>query len=305
MSDLGAGKKVLVSGGSGFIGRVVCARFSAAGWQVSTLTRGADEPAKNRIHWDPAAGELDAASVSGFDAVVHLAGESIVGRWTDKKKQSVMQTRREGTALLATAAATAASKPGVFISASAIGFYGSRGDEVLTEDSGNGDGFLAEVCAAWEQGTAPASDAGIRVVNLRIGLVLGKDGGIISNTSVPFKLGVGGKLGSGRQWYSWVSVDDVAGAALFAAEHDTLRGPVNVVAPNPVTNAEFTKAYGKVLGRPTFMAVPSFVLKTLAPEMADQMLLASQKISSKQLQQAGFEFADPELAPALQHILSS
>ncbi|MBJ7348437.1 MAG: NAD-dependent epimerase/dehydratase family protein, partial [Thermoleophilaceae bacterium] len=204
MSDSGAGKKVLVSGGSGFIGRVVCERFSAADWQVSTLTRGADDPAKHRIHWDPAAGELDASSVSGFDAIVHLAGESIVGRWTDKKKQSVMQTRREGTALLATAAATAASKPAVFISASAIGFYGSRGDEVLTEDSGNGDGFLAEVCSAWEQGTAPASDAGIRVVNLRIGLVLGKGGGIIGNTSTPFKLGVGGKLGSGDQWYSWV-----------------------------------------------------------------------------------------------------
>ena len=293
-------KRVLVTGASGFIGGHIVEALKSRGDTVTIVTRG---PAREgSIHWDPSTRDLDAASLEGFDAVVHLAGATIAGLWTDKKKREIIDSRRDGTLLITEALAGMQNKPGVFVSSGAIGIYGSRGDEILTEDSGVGEGFLAEVVDTWEQAAQPARDAGIRTVNLRLGLVIGKDGGMMKPMMLPFKLGVGGKLGSGEQWWSWVTIDDVVAAFLFAIDNPEVAGAYNVAAPNPVTNAEFTKTFGKVISRPTFLPAPKFALKTVAGEMADEMLLASQRIDSAKLLQAGFEFGDTELRPALQRL---
>ena len=296
--------KVLITGAGGFLGRAIGDRLGDAGWEVWTLSRAPASDAERRIHWDPGVGELDASTVDGFDAVVHLAGESLVGVWTSGKKQAIVKSRSVGTLLLAEALAVVGHKPGVLVTASAIGYYGSRGDEMLSEDSGNGDGFLAEVCEIWESAARPALDAGIRVVNLRIGLVLGRRGGMMRRLLPAFRLGLGGKLGGGRQWWSWVTIDDVVGATLFAVENEALDGPVNVVAPNPVTNAEFTKTLGGTMHRPTVFAVPGFALKAVAREAADEMLLASQRVSGEKLAQAGYDFRHKELSAALDDILN-
>lgn len=296
-------KKVLITGAGGFLGRAIGDRLGDGGWEVWTLSRGPASDDDRRIHWDPEQGELEASAVDGFDAVVHLAGEPLVGIWTSGKKRAIVESRRRGTRLLAEAVAAAGRKPGVLVSASAIGYYGSRGDELLSEDSGNGEGFLAEVCEAWESAAQPARDAGIRVVNLRIGLVLGRHGGMMQRMLPAFRFGLGGKLGDGDQWWSWVTIDDVVGATVFAVENDSLSGPVNVVAPDPVTNAEFTKTLGGVVHRPTVFAVPGFALKAVAREVADEMLLASQRVSGEKLERAGYEFRHRDLAAALDEIL--
>jgi uncharacterized protein (TIGR01777 family) len=293
-------KRVLVSGASGFIGGHITKALKSRGDEVVTLTRG---PAREgSVHWDPSTRELDSASLEGFDAVVHLAGATIAGLWTDKKKREIIDSRRDGTLLLTETLAATSAKPGAFISSGAIGIYGSRGDEVLNEQSGVGEGFLAEVVDEWEKAAQPARDAGIRTVNLRIGLVLGADGGMMKTIKTPFKLGVGGKLGSGEQWWSWVTVDDVVKAFLFAIDNPQVDGPYNLAAPNPVTNAEFTKTFGSVISRPTFLPAPKFALKTVAGEMADEMMLASQRVDSSKLRDAGFEFEDSELKPALEKL---
>jgi uncharacterized protein (TIGR01777 family) len=295
-------KKILISGAAGFIGTPLTDLLTERGDTVVKLTRGPS--GDGVIHWDPAAGELDAAAVDGFDSVIHLAGESIAGLWTKKKKQAIVSSRRDGTTLLAEALAATDNKPESFISSSAIGLYGSRGDEVLKEDSGVGEGFLADLVKIWEDSAQPARDAGIRVVNLRLGLVTAESGGMMGPMKPAFKLGVGGKLGDGEQWWSWVTLDDVVNAFVYAVDNPGLTGPFNVAAPNPVTNAQFTKSLGAVLHRPTFLPAPKFALKTFAGEMADEMLLASQRIDSSKLSDAGFEFADTELDPALKKIFS-
>lgn len=295
-------KKILISGAGGFIGCPLTELLTARGDTVVKLTRGPS--ADGAIHWDPAAGELDAAELAGFDAIVHLAGEPIAGLWTAKKKRAVMDSRRDGTRLLAEAAAGLDDKPECFVSASAIGIYGSRGDEQLAEDSGTGEGFLAEVVDTWENSARPARDAGIRVVNLRLGLVIAASGGMMGPLKPQFKLGLGGKLASGEQWWSWVTLDDVLRAFVFAIDHPELSGPYNVAAPNPVTNAEFTKSLAHALHRPAFLPAPKFALKTFAGEMADEMLLASQRIESSKIAAAGFEFEDVELDPALARLFS-
>lgn len=293
-------KKILVSGAGGFIGTPLTDLLRDRGDEVTVLTRGAAR--EGAVHWDPSTRELDPAAVAGFDAVIHLAGESIAGLWTGKKKQAIMESRKVGTSLLTDALAAADPKPGVFISSSAIGIYGSRGDEPLKEDAGVGEGFLADVVSTWEDAAQPARDAGIRTVNLRLGLVTAKSGGMMGPMKPAFKLGVGGKLGSGEQWWSWVTLDDVVRAFVFALDNESVNGAYNVAAPNPVTNLEFTKALGKELHRPTFLPAPKFALKAVAGEMADEMLLASQRVDSAKLAGAGFEFSDTELEPALARI---
>lgn len=292
--------KVLISGATGFIGVPLTAKLRERGDEVTVLTRSA--AGDGRVHWDPEAGELDPADVAGFDAVIHLAGESIAGLWTEKKKRAIMNSRREGTRLLSEAIAASDPKPAVFVSSSAVGIYGDRGDEVLTEDSGVGEGFLADVVKVWEESAQPARDAGIRTVNLRIGIIVAESGGMMSKVKPLFKLGAGGKLGSGKQWWSWVSIDDVVGAFIHAIDTDSMNGAYNVAAPNPVTNAEFTKDLGKALHRPTFLPAPRFALKLTAREMADEMLLASQRVDTTKLAETGFSFRDPELPAGLQRI---
>jgi uncharacterized protein (TIGR01777 family) len=295
-------KNILISGAAGFIGTPLTDLLTDRGDTVVRLTRGPG--GDGVIHWDPAAGELDASAVNGFDSVIHLAGETIAGLWTKKKKQAIVESRRAGTTLLAEALAGAEQKPESLISSSAIGIYGSRGDEVLTEDSGVGDGFLAELVKTWEDSAQPARDADIRVVNLRLGLVTAASGGMMGPMKPAFKLGVGGKLGDGEQWWSWVTIDDVVRAFVYALDNPAISGAYNVAAPNPVTNAQFTKSLGKAMHRPTFLPAPKFALKTVAGEMADEMLLASQRIDSTKIDAAGFEFLDTELDPALARIFN-
>jgi uncharacterized protein (TIGR01777 family) len=296
------GKRILVSGAGGFIGPPLVDLLRDRGDEVVTLTRG---PARDGvIHWDPQARELDPATLEGFDAVVHLAGESIAGLWTKKKKQSIIGSRRDGTLLLTESLAGLERKPEVFISSSAIGIYGSRGDETLTEDSGVGKGFLADVVSTWENSAQPARDVGIRTVNLRLGLVTARSGGMMGPMKPVFKLGVGGKLGDGQQWWSWVTLDDVVRAFVHAIDTPSVNGPYNVAAPNPVSNEEFTKQLGHALHRPTIFPVPKFAINLVAGEMADEMLLASQRIDGSKIESTGFVYSDTELEPALARIFA-
>jgi uncharacterized protein (TIGR01777 family) len=238
-----------------------------------------------------------------FDAVVHLAGESIVGRWTPEKKARILESRAKGTRLLCESLADLRSRPIVLVSASAIGYYGDRGDQVMDEESSAGSLFLSKVAKAWEAATDAARRNGIRVVNLRIGFVLGKAGGGLATMLLPFKLGVGGRVGSGRQYMSWIAIDDVVGAISHAILSDSLRGPVNAVAPNPVTNREFTKTLGRVLWRPTIFPLPAFAARLVMGEMADDLLLASTRVKPSRLLSSGYEFRFPQLEGALRHVL--
>ncbi len=242
--------------------------------------------------------------VSGFDAVVHLAGESIVGRWTAEKKQAIRNSRAQGTRNLATALARAESKPKVFVCASAVGFYGSRGDELLREESPAGQGFLPAVCREWEVASRIAAEAGIRTVNIRIGLVLSAKGGALGKMLRPFKLGLGGRIGSGRQWWSWIHVDDIVGGIQQAIRTESLSGAVNLVAPNAVQNVEFTKVLASVLGRPAFFPVPEFALRLAFGQMAaEELLLASQRVEPGKLGSSGYEFRFRELRAALESLV--
>ena len=293
-----AAMRVAVSGASGFIGEAVVRRLQAAGHQVSRMVRGTAKAGE--IHWIPA-GALETEPLEGFDAVIHLAAENISGRWTHSKKARILNSRVQGTLTIAAMLARLQRKPKVLVSASAIGFYGSRGDETLDESSASGPDFLAEVARQWESATEAASRAGIRVALLRFGVVLGASGGAMKQMLRPFKMGVGGRIGSGRQWMSWVTLEDAAGAVEHAIANPSVRGPVNVVAPNPVTNAEFTKTLGEVLKRPTVFPMPEFAVKLAFGEMGEALLLGSQRVVPKRLQETGYRFQFPELKSALEH----
>ena len=285
------------------IGHALLTFLAADGHKIVCLTRSAAPAHGRHISWDPVAGIIDAKDLEDFDAVVHLAGESIVGRWTPEKKARILDSRVKGTRLLCESLAHLRSRPIVLVSASAIGFYGDRGDRVLNEESPAGALFLSEVAKAWEAATEPARRNGIRVVNLRIGFVLSQAGGGLTAMLLPFKLGVGGRVGSGRQYVSWIAIDDVVGAISQAILSDALHGPVNAVAPNPVTNREFTNTLGRVLGRPTIFPLPAFAAHLVMGEMADELLLASTRVEPKRLLATGYEFKFPQLAGALRHVL--
>ncbi|MFZ3266376.1 MAG: TIGR01777 family oxidoreductase [Terriglobales bacterium] len=299
-------ERVLVTGASGLIGAALLPSLEQAGAEVIRLVRG---PAGKvgEISWDPMAeagtGLLPTA-VSGFDAVIHLAGESIVGRWAEAKKKAIRESRVRGTRNLATALAQTASKPKVFVCASAIGFYGDRGEEVLTEESASGQGFLPEVCREWEEASRIASEAGIRTVNLRTGLVLSGKGGALAKMLTPFKLGLGGRIGSGKQWWSWIHVDDMVGAILHVSRTEPLSGALNMVGPNPVRNAEFTKVLASVLARPAFFPVPGFALGLAFGGIAAQELfLSSQRVKPSKLEASGYVFRFEDLRAALESLV--
>ncbi|HYG82213.1 MAG TPA: TIGR01777 family oxidoreductase [Pyrinomonadaceae bacterium] len=295
--------KIVVTGASGLVGSRLVPSLEAKGHEVLRLVRNA--PAGPReVRWDPSKGTVDAAALEGVDAAVHLAGENLAeGRWTEEKKRRIRESRVKGTKLISETLAGLARKPEVLVSASAVGFYGDRGAEVLTEESAPGDDFLADVCREWERATAAAEGAGIRVVHTRFGVILSGEGGALKKMLFPFRMGVGGKLGSGRQYVSWVAIDDAVGAIEYALENKRLRGPVNVVAPQPVTNYEFTKALGGALSRPTIFPVPVFALRLLFGEMADATLLASQRADPSRLKESGYVFKHPDITGALRHVL--
>ncbi|MEA2973621.1 MAG: uncharacterized protein QOG82_2079 [Actinomycetota bacterium] len=295
---------VAVTGSNGLIGAALVEALEGDGHQVSRLVRGA-ATSPNELHWSPSAGTIDAAGLEGHDAVVHLAGVGIGDhRWTDDHKRAVLDSRVQGTTLLATTLARLDRPPKVLASASAVGYYGDTGDRAVTEADGPGTGFLADVVQQWEQATAPAADTGIRVARFRSGVVLTDRGGALDKQLLPFKMGLGGRVGSGEQYLSWISLDDEVAAIRHLLTTDTIAGPVNLTAPNPVTNAEFTKALGTVLGRPTVMPVPKIALHTMfGKEMVAEMLLAGQRVLPAVLQASGFAFVDPEIEAALRRIL--
>lgn len=296
--------KVLITGASGLIGRALVDALEKRGDEPVPVTRSASA-GDSAVRWDPQGGELDPSDVSGWDAVVHLAGEGIGDkRWTETHKARVLDSRVRGTTLLTETLAEVDRPPAVLISASAVGFYGNRGDEVLTEQSEGGDDFLSDVCRQWEEATQPARDAGIRVATIRSGLVMTPEGGIFPRTLLPFRLGVGGRLGRGSQWWPWITLQDEIAAILYVLDDDGLSGPVNLSAPNPVTNAEFTRTLARVLRRPGVFSVPSAALKLiLGVEMASELLLVSQRVLPQKLLDGGFAFADPDLEPALRTML--
>jgi len=296
--------RVAVSGSVGLIGAEVVSALSAAGSEVVRLVRRDPAPGERAVRWDPHKGIADPAGLSGLDAVVHLAGENIAaGRWNAARKAAIRESRVEGTRLLCDAIAALPEPPKTMVCASAIGYYGDRGDELLTEESPAGTGFLPDVCREWEAATAPAAKKGIRVVTLRFGVVLTPKGGALSRMLPPFRMGIGGVLGSGKQYVSWIAIDDLSGIVLHVLSNGDLRGPVNAVAPRPVTNREFTETLGRMLSRPTPFPVPAFALRLAVGEMADALLLASARVVPRRLEETGYRFRFPELSGALRHLL--
>lgn len=294
---------VLVTGSSGLIGGALAPALAADGHLVRRLRR-APAAGPEVTSWNPADGTFAPGALDGIDAVIHLAGENIAGgRWTAARKARIRDSRVDGTHRLCAALAGLASPPRVLVAASAIGYYGDRGDELLDEAASPGIGFLPEVSRAWEAAAAPAREAGIRVVHLRIGIVLSPAGGALGQMLLPFKLGVGGVLGSGDQYMSWIAIDDVVGIARHALADEALSGPVNAVAPRAVTNREFTRTLGAVVRRPTILPAPAFALRIALGEMADALLLASTRVDPAALQATAFEFQHPELDGALRHVL--
>jgi hypothetical protein len=296
--------RVAVSGSTGLVGSEVVASLSAAGHEVVRLVRRPPASGEKAVRWDPEKGEIDAAGLEGLDAVVHLAGENIAsGRWNAARKAAIRGSRVNGTRLLCDALAGLARPPKTLVCASAIGYYGDRGADVLTEESPPGAGFLSDVCREWEAASEPAARKGIRVVALRIGVVLSPAGGALSRMLPLFRAGLGGVIGNGRQYVSWITLDDLVGIVLHALQSGELRGPVNAVAPVPVTNREFTEALGKVLSRPTLFPVPAFALRLAVGEMADALLLSSERVVPRRLEATGYHFRYPELGGALRHLL--
>jgi uncharacterized protein len=297
--------KILISGSHGLVGSALIKSLIVQGHEVIRLVRHARTVGAPEIEWLPDSGRIDKAQLEGLDAVVHLAGENIgEGRWTSEKKRAILESRVKGTSLLSETLATLQRPPAVLLSASAIGYYGNRGDELLTESSTPGDDFLAHVCKEWEKATTPAAEKGIRTVLTRFGIILDEHGGALAKMLTPFRMGIGGRVGNGKQWMSWVALPDVVGAIQFLIHDRFVNGPVNVVAPVPVTNAEFTKTLGSVLSRPTFLPVPAFGVRlAFGSEMADSLLLSSQKVEPAVLKERGFAFNFVRLEPALKHIL--
>lgn len=300
--------KILISGASGLIGSALTKSLEADGHEVLRLSRSAPRD-ETSVQWQPEAGRFESSEkqkLEGVEAAFHLAGENVFGRWTDEKKAHIRNSRVQSTRLLSKALAQLPERPRVLICASAVGYYGSRGDEVLREDSMAGTGFLAEVCREWESAADIAREAGIRVIHARFGVVLSKEGGALQKMLLPFKLGLGGPIGSGRQYFSWITTDDVIGALRFALDKEKLAGAVNLVAPEPVTNREFTQTLAGVLRRPAIMPLPAFALKlALNPESANETLLASQRAIPEKLLVNGYKFQHPNLANALSTILTT
>ena len=296
--------KILISGSSGFVGSALVPFLTAQGHEVTRLVRAHPKPGAREIWRDPETERVNASDLEGFDAVVHLAGDPIAsGRWTPEKKRRIRESRVQGTRLIAETLALISRPPRVLVSASAIGYYGDRGDEILREESPAGKGFLPEIGREWEAATQAAARKGIRVVSLRIGIVLGAGGGALQKMLPPFKLGIGGPLGSGKQYMSWIALDDVVGAIHHAIVTESLRGPANAVAPHPVTNAEFSRTLGKALRRPAVFPVPPFALRLLFGELADEALLASTRVEPVRLLGSGYRFRYPKLDGALRHVL--
>jgi uncharacterized protein len=296
--------RMLISGASGLVGSALVSSLKANGAQISCLTRGniTQASSEEQIPWDPTK-PIPPEKVSGFDAVIHLAGESIVGRWTDAKKAKIRESRILGTTNLAQALAQTEQKPRVFVCASAIGYYGDRGDELLNEKSPPGSGFLPDVCREWEGATQAAAESGICTVQIRIGVVLSAKGGALHKMLPPFKMGVGGRVGDGEQWMSWIDVQDVVGAIEHIAKTDTLHGPVNLVAPTPVTNAEFTRTLAATLHRPAIFPMPAFAARLAFGQMADELLLASQRVEPAKLLASGYPFIFRDLKTSLSNAL--
>jgi uncharacterized protein len=306
----GAPMKILVSGSTGLIGSALIPRLTTLGHSVLRLVRaetaqnGKGQYGTGNVQWNPQTSQIDKAALEGFDAVVHLAGESIAdGKWTPEKKEKLRASRVMPTRFLAETLAGLKNKPKVFVCASAIGFYGPRGNEPLDENAAKGAGFLADLCQDWESATRPASEAGIRVVNLRTGVVLSTKGGALKQMLLPFQLGAGGQIGNGEQYFSWITLDDECGAIIHALNTESLSGPVNAAAPEAVTNKEFTKALGSVLLRPTLIPIPPFALRILFGEMADELLINGQNVKPDKLLKSGYKFRDTNLESALYHVL--
>lgn len=291
--------RLAVTGASGFLGTPLVNSLTAAGHTVLRVSRSAPRPGAADVRWDPQRGTIDVRGLEGVDGVIHLAGENIAQRWTDDARRRILDSRTEGTGLLARTLAGMDRPPRVLLSASAIGIYGAHGDEDVDEESPPGTGFLAEVVQAWEAAADPARSAGIRVVHPRLGVVLGRDGGVLERLLPPFRLGLGGPVGSGQQWMSWVALGDAIGALQFLLSADTVAGAVNVVAPEPVRNATFTTALGHVLHRPTLGTVPAFALRAVYGQMAEETLLSGQRVRPTRLREAGFRFLHPVLEEAL------
>jgi uncharacterized protein len=296
--------KILMTGTSGLIGSHLLSCFKERGHEVVRVVRHESQLSDDTILWDPKHRELRLEEFEGFDVVVNLAGENISsGRWTDEKKQKIRDSRVIGTHMLAELLVRLQNPPQLFISASAVGFYGDRGEERLTETSPEGEGFLSEVCQKWEEATLPAKNAGIRVVNLRFGIVLASEGGALARMLLPFKMGLGGVIGTGKQYMSWIAIDDLVGIVLHVMNDPSIQGPVNTVSPDPVTNYTFTKVLGRVLSRPTIFPLPAFIARLILGEMADELLLSSVRAVPEVLHKTGYSFLYPDLKSALRHVL--
>ena len=296
--------KVLVTGATGFVGTALMQDLQQQGHHPIPLARSASPSSNEKPSWNPDNATLDPTPLEGLDAVVHLAGENVAtGRWAHSKKDRIMQSRVVGTELLANTLAHLERPPKILLSASAIGYYGDQGDALLDESAPQGTDFLADVCHAWEKATDPAQEKGIRVAHLRIGLVLGTQGGALRKMLLPFRLGLGGTLGDGTAYMSWITLEDLTGAIIHILHEHNLAGPINATAPNPVTNREFTKTLGKILRRPTFFPVPAFLLRLLFGEMGQQLLLASTRTHPTKLLSAGYTFHDDHFEQALQTLL--
>jgi len=298
------GMKVLVTGSHGLIGQEVVTRLTGTGHYVVRLVRKNPDRGRGDAVWDPVRGHIERARIGDIDAVVHLAGENILGLWTKTKRERIHRSRVAATEYLAEALASLSNRPSTFLSASAIGYYGDQGDTWLTETSPSGQGFLPQLCREWEDSTAIARNAGIRVVTLRTGIVLSPKGGALAGMLPVFKVGLGGPVGNGRHYMSWIALDDLVDAILFTLENTSISGPVNLTAPNPVTNRDFTKSLGTVLHRPAFLPIPSPLLHLLPGNMARETLLASARVEPAKLVRAGFKFAAPDIDSALSGMLT-
>jgi uncharacterized protein len=294
--------RILISGSSGLVGTDLKNFLITEGHDVYSLVRRSTKP--KEIFWDPENSKLNLGEIEGFDAVIHLAGENIANkRWTKKQKEKISETRIQGTKLLSESLAQLNKAPKVFICASAIGFYGERSEESLDEESRPGKGFLAETCIAWEAACQAAVKKGIRTINLRIGVILSSKGGALAKILPVFELGLGGSLASGKQYMSWIALDDVIGAIYFLLHREDISGPVNLCSPNPIRNSELSKTLAKVLFRPAILPVPGFLMKLLLGQMAEELLLVSSKIYPKKLKEAAYQFLYPDLEPALRYLL--
>lgn len=303
--EVASTRRVVIAGASGMIGGAVAAALRARGDQVQRLVRRPEIRAPDEIWWNPAENTIDDVALEGADMVLHFGGRSLDVRWTDSVKQEIHQSRVRSTRLLAETIARMERRPSTLLVISAVGYYGDRDDEILEESSARGHGFLADLVVAWEAAADAARDVGIRVIHPRCGPVLAKESGALARMLPVFRLGAGGTLGDGRQWFSWVALDDVVRAVAWVLDHPELAGGVNVTAPEPVTNAELTETLGHVLHRPAMTRAPEFALRLVYGEMADEMLFASQRVVPRRLLDSGFRFAHPELASALHHILDS